>query len=85
MHLHARTMGLPCCPAQGEHYKVGPGGTPTMLNSLMYKACYHDFGSVSTMPGQVAGFDRVRNTPIGEYSQGRRVAHVPRAATPARC
>ena len=51
---------------QGREYTVGPRGTPTMLNSLMYKMCYHDFGGLATARGQPTGYDRVRGSEIGE-------------------
>jgi len=38
-----------------------------MLNSIMYKMCYHDFGGFLTAHGQPTGFDRVRHTEIGEF------------------
>lgn len=34
-----------CCCLQGE-YTVGAQGTETMLNSLMYRTSYYDFGKV---------------------------------------
>ncbi|KAF5829471.1 Oligosaccharyl transferase STT3 subunit-domain-containing protein [Dunaliella salina] len=51
--------------AGGREYTVGPRGTPTMLNSIMYKMCYHGFGGLMTAHGQPPGFDRVRHTDIG--------------------
>lgn len=40
-------------------------GSPTMLNSLMYKLCYYKFGGVYTEHGRPTGFDRVRYAEIG--------------------
>jgi len=50
--------------SRGE-FRVDSGGSPTMLNSLMYKLCYYKFGQVHTERGQPSGFDRVRSTEIG--------------------
>uniref|UniRef100_A0A7S0S2X5 dolichyl-diphosphooligosaccharide--protein glycotransferase n=1 Tax=Chlamydomonas leiostraca TaxID=1034604 RepID=A0A7S0S2X5_9CHLO len=47
-------------------YTVGTRGTPTMLNSIMYKMCYYDFGGIMTEHNQPAGFDRVRQYEIGD-------------------
>jgi hypothetical protein len=33
----------------------------------MYKMCYHGFGGLMTAHGQPSGFDRVRQTDIGEW------------------
>eukprot|EP00027_Filamoeba_sp_ATCC50430_P007582 CAMPEP_0168559388 /NCGR_PEP_ID=MMETSP0413-20121227/10497_1 /TAXON_ID=136452 /ORGANISM="Filamoeba nolandi, Strain NC-AS-23-1" /LENGTH=700 /DNA_ID=CAMNT_0008590613 /DNA_START=1 /DNA_END=2103 /DNA_ORIENTATION=+ len=49
---------------QGE-YRVDAGGSPIMLNTLMYKLCYWRFGSVYTDGGRPPGWDRVRNVEIG--------------------
>ncbi|KAI6209431.1 Dolichyl-diphosphooligosaccharide--protein glycotransferase [Aphelenchoides besseyi] len=38
---------------------------PTMLNSVMYRLCYHRFGGVYTEHGRPTGFDRVRHAEIG--------------------
>lgn len=57
-HVHAWLL-------QGQEYTVGPNATPTMVDSLMYKACYHDFGGLRTVGSQPPGFDRVRGTDIG--------------------
>lgn len=50
--------------ANGD-YTISPKATPTMLNSLMYKCSYYDFGNVVTQRGKPQGYDRVRNTEIG--------------------
>ncbi len=49
---------------QGE-YTVSSRGTQTMLNSLMYKMSYHDFGNIMTENGKGTGYDRVRQYEIG--------------------
>jgi len=49
---------------QGE-FRVDKEGSPTLLNCLMYKMCYYRFGSVYTESGKATGYDRVRNTEIG--------------------
>ena len=59
-HTHTHTLLL-----QGD-YTISPRGTPTMLNSFMYKLSYWDFGNIMTEHNQPTGFDRVRGTEIGE-------------------
>jgi dolichyl-diphosphooligosaccharide--protein glycosyltransferase len=49
---------------RGE-YRIDAGGSPTMLNSLMYKLCYYRFGEMMTEYGKPTGWDRVRGTEIG--------------------
>lgn len=49
---------------QGE-FRVDKEGSPTLLNCLMYKMCYYRFGSVYTEAGKPTGYDRVRNSEIG--------------------
>lgn len=49
---------------QGE-YTVSSRGTQTMLNSLMYKMSYYDFGNIMTENGKGTGYDRVRQYEIG--------------------
>jgi len=50
--------------SRGE-FRIDSGGSPTMLNCLMYKLCYYRFGQVYTERGQPSGYDRVRGTEIG--------------------
>ncbi|KXZ53944.1 hypothetical protein GPECTOR_6g862 [Gonium pectorale] len=50
--------------ANGD-YTVSSRGTQTMLNSLMYKLSYYDFGNIMTEQGKGPGFDRVRQYEIG--------------------
>lgn len=64
---------------KGE-FRVDREGSPILLNCLMYKMCYYRFGSVYTEQGgrgcgcvfvyvlylgKPSGYDRVRNTEIG--------------------
>jgi len=49
---------------QGE-FRIDKDGSPTMLNCLMYKMCYYRFGQVYTEQGKPTGYDRVRNSEIG--------------------
>merc|ERR1711976_905160 len=49
---------------QGE-FRIDKEGSPTLLNCLMYKMCYYRFGAVYTEAGKPTGYDRVRNTEIG--------------------
>lgn len=46
-------------------FRVDKEGSPILLNCLMYKMCYYRFGSVYTEQGKPPGYDRVRNTEIG--------------------
>jgi dolichyl-diphosphooligosaccharide--protein glycosyltransferase len=46
-------------------FRVDAGGSPTLLNSLMYLTSYYRFGEIMTDYGQPSGFDRVRNAEIG--------------------
>jgi dolichyl-diphosphooligosaccharide--protein glycosyltransferase len=46
-------------------FRVDKGGSPTMLNCLMYKLCYYKFGAVYTEHGRPTGYDRVRYAEIG--------------------
>ncbi|TKR71663.1 hypothetical protein L596_019225 [Steinernema carpocapsae] len=46
-------------------FRVDREGSPTMLNSLMYKLSYYNFGGLYTEGGRGTGFDRVRKAEIG--------------------
>lgn len=46
-------------------FRVDREGAPVLLNCLMYKMCYYRFGEVYTEQGRPTGYDRVRNTEIG--------------------
>lgn len=50
--------------SSGE-YTVSNKGSPTMLDSLMYKLSYYDFDKVRTSPNDPPGFDRVRGYEMG--------------------
>lgn len=46
-------------------FRVDKEGSPTLLNSLMYKMCYYRFGQVYSEGGKPPGYDRVRGAEIG--------------------
>ncbi|XP_074653776.1 dolichyl-diphosphooligosaccharide--protein glycosyltransferase subunit STT3B-like [Tubulanus polymorphus] len=50
--------------AQGE-FRVDAGGSPTLLNCLMYKLSYYRFGELQLDFRTPPGFDRTRNVEIG--------------------
>ena len=50
--------------SSGE-FRVDKEGSPILKNCLMYKMCYHRFGSVYTENGKPSGWDRVRGAEIG--------------------
>ena len=49
---------------QGE-FRVDKGGSPVLLNCLMYKLCYYRFGDLKLDYRAPSGYDRTRNTEIG--------------------
>lgn len=49
----------------GGDMRVDQAGSPALLNSLLYKLCYHRFGHVTTDAGRPGGWDRVRQQEIG--------------------
>ncbi|KAK0164048.1 hypothetical protein PV328_002717 [Microctonus aethiopoides] len=49
---------------RGE-FRVDAEGSPTLLNSLMYKLSYYRFGEVALDYRMPAGYDRTRNAEIG--------------------
>ncbi|KAF0290766.1 Dolichyl-diphosphooligosaccharide--protein glycosyltransferase subunit STT3A [Amphibalanus amphitrite] len=59
-HIHEKDYYTP----SGE-FRIDAQGSPTMLNSLMYKMCYYRFGQVYTERSRPPGWDRVRNAEIG--------------------
>ncbi|PIK39946.1 putative dolichyl-diphosphooligosaccharide--protein glycosyltransferase subunit STT3A [Apostichopus japonicus] len=59
-HIHENDYYTP----QGE-FRVDREGSPVLLNCLMYKMCYYRFGQVYTEASKPPGYDRVRNTEIG--------------------
>ncbi len=48
-----------------RRYNVGKQGAAKLLNSLIYKLTYFDFGKITTNVGKPTGYDRVRGTEIG--------------------
>jgi dolichyl-diphosphooligosaccharide--protein glycosyltransferase len=50
---------------QRKEFRVDENGSPTLLNCLMYKLCYWDFGRVHTEQNKPTGYDRVREVEIG--------------------
>jgi len=46
-------------------FRIDAGGSPVMLNSLMYKMCFWRFGDLYTEHNKPTGWDRVRNVEIG--------------------
>ncbi|VDK42773.1 unnamed protein product [Anisakis simplex] len=46
-------------------FRVDREGSSTMLNCLMYKLSYYRFGGLYTQQGRPTGFDRVRQSEIG--------------------
>ncbi len=57
------------CAPQGD-YAVHAGASKTLVDSLMYKVSYHDFGQIRTDANRPPGFDRVRGTEIGDKVRG---------------
>jgi len=51
--------------AEGE-YRIDGRASQTMLDSMMYKMCYHRFGEVTVDHRQPPGFDRTREAVIGD-------------------
>jgi len=47
------------------HYRMDKGGSPTMLNSVMYKLSYFGFGEAQSEYNKPTGWDRVRNVEVG--------------------
>jgi dolichyl-diphosphooligosaccharide--protein glycosyltransferase len=58
-------------------YRIDKEGTPTMLNSLMYKMSYYRFGEMMTQYGMPTGYDRVRGVEIGR--KGFTLEHIEEA------
>jgi dolichyl-diphosphooligosaccharide---protein glycosyltransferase len=50
--------------ADGQ-YRMDKGGSPTMLNCLMYKMSYYRFDEMQTAYGRPMGYDQARNTEAG--------------------
>lgn len=64
--------------ANGD-YTVSGKGTQTMLNCLMYKLSYWDFGNIMTEANKPTGYDRVRNYEIG--NKNYKLEHLHEAFT----
>eukprot|EP00030_Apusomonadida_sp_AF-17_P005868 a676506_166.p1 GENE.a676506_166~~a676506_166.p1 ORF type:complete len:728 (+),score=383.17 a676506_166:57-2186(+) len=52
--------------SERNEYKIDADASPTMLNSLMYKLSYYNFGHMYTDQNRGPGFDRVRQAEIGD-------------------
>ncbi|XP_065666900.1 dolichyl-diphosphooligosaccharide--protein glycosyltransferase subunit STT3B isoform X2 [Hydra vulgaris] len=63
---------------QGE-FRVDKGGSPTLLNCLMYKLCYYRFGDLRLDHRSPSGYDRTRNTEIG--NKNFKLTHLEEAFT----
>jgi len=63
---------------QGE-FRVDKGGSPTLLNCLMYKLCYYRFGDLKLDYRAPSGYDRTRNTEIG--NKNIKLTHLEEAFT----
>ncbi|KAI1280466.1 Dolichyl-diphosphooligosaccharide--protein glycosyltransferase subunit STT3B [Halotydeus destructor] len=63
---------------RGE-FRVDSGGSPTLLNCLMYKLSYYRFGELQMGYGQPSGYDRTRNTEIG--NKNIKLEHLEEAYT----
>lgn len=63
---------------QGE-FRVDRGGSPTLLNCLMYKLCYYRFGDLKLDYRAPSGYDRTRNTEIG--NKNIKLTHLEEAFT----
>lgn len=63
---------------QGE-FRVDAGGSPTLLNCLMYKLSYYRFGEIQLDFRTPPGFDRTRNAEIG--NKNIKLEHLEEAFT----
>jgi dolichyl-diphosphooligosaccharide---protein glycosyltransferase len=52
--------------SQEGQYTVGPGLGRALAESLAYKLCYYRFADMTEKMGLPRGYDRVRQTQIGE-------------------
>lgn len=64
--------------AQGE-FRVDSGGSPILLNCLMYKLSYFRFGEVQLDHSSPPGYDRTRNVEIG--NKNFKLEHMEEAFT----
>lgn len=77
--LHTKHVAKENGQLQAGEYTISSEGTQTMMQSLMYKLSYHDFGRVMTEGSKPAGYDRVRQVEIGLKEYG--LEHVEEAFT----
>jgi dolichyl-diphosphooligosaccharide--protein glycosyltransferase len=63
---------------KGE-FRVDSGGSPTLLNCLMYKLSYFRFGELQLDFRSPAGYDRTRNVEIG--NKNIKLEHLEEAYT----
>jgi dolichyl-diphosphooligosaccharide---protein glycosyltransferase len=59
--------------AQGQ-YRMDAGGSPTMLNTMMYKMSYYRFDELRTDMSRPGGYDRARGVEIG--NKGFKLEHL---------
>lgn len=63
----------------GGQFRVDAGGSPTLLNCMMYKLCYYRFDELQAEYGRPAGYDRARSVEIG--NKGFELTHLDEAFT----
>eukprot|EP00794_Sanderia_malayensis_P003161 gene3161-3630_t len=63
---------------QGE-FRIDRGGSPVLLNCLMYKLCYYRFGEMQLDFRAPSGYDRTRNAEIG--NKDIKLTHLEEAYT----
>ncbi|KAJ6228313.1 dolichyl-diphosphooligosaccharide--protein glycosyltransferase subunit stt3a [Anaeramoeba flamelloides] len=51
-----------------KEFRVDSHGAPAFLNSMMYKLCFYRFWEVKTEGNRPSGYDRVRNTVMGNQN-----------------
>ncbi len=64
--------------ANGQ-FRVDAGGSPTLLNCMMYKMCFYRFDELPAEYGRPAGYDRARNIEYG--NKGYELTHLDEAFT----
>ena len=63
----------------GGQFRVDSGGSPTLLNCMMYKMCFYRFDELNAEWGRPTGFDRARNVEYGH--KGYELTHLDEAFT----
>lgn len=63
----------------GGQFRVDAGGSPTLLNCMMYKLCYYRFDELQAEYSRPGGYDRARNVEIG--NKGFELTHLEEAFT----